>query len=227
MPKLSGLFARNFCGLGIQEGCPGDILSLMNEEGWIPKNWCFWTVVLEKTLETPLDCKEIKPINPKRKQSWMFIGRTDAEAETAILWPPDMKNWLLGKDPDAGKDWGQEEKGMTEDEMVGQHHWVYGHESEWTPGVGDGQGGLACCGPWGCEESYTTDRLNWTEHREGAGILSQRIFCWLSELKKTSPRIIFSEARNMVERRLIVWRYKASLLAQMVKNPPVMQETWA
>ena len=135
----------------------------VGQEVWVLKNWCFRAVVLEKTLETPLDCKEIKPINPKRKQSWMFIGRTDAEAETAILWPPDMKNWLLGKDPDAGKDWGQEEKRTTEDEMVGWHHQLNGHEFEEALGVGDGQGSLACCSPWGCKESDTTEQLNWTE----------------------------------------------------------------
>ena len=98
------------------------------EESWLPKNWCFWTVVLEKTLESPLDCKEIQPGHPKGDQSWIFIGRTDAEAETPILWPPHVKSWLIWKDPDAGKDWGQEEKGMTEDEMVGWHHWLNGHE---------------------------------------------------------------------------------------------------
>ena len=98
------------------------------KEIWVPKNGCFWTVVLEKTLESPLDCKEIQPVHPKGSQSWIFIGRTDAEAETPILWPPDVKNWLIGKDPDAGKDWSQEEKGTTEDEMVGWHHWLSGHE---------------------------------------------------------------------------------------------------
>ena len=97
------------------------------EEGWAPKNWCFWTVVLEKTLESPLDCKKIQPVHPKVNQSWIFIGRTDAEAETPVLWPPDGKNWLIWKDPDAGKDWRQEEKGTTEDEMVGWHHWLNGH----------------------------------------------------------------------------------------------------
>ena len=97
---------------------------------WVPKNWYFWTIVLEKTLESPLDCKEIQSVHPKGNQSWIFIGRTDAEAETPILWPPDVKSWLIGKDPDAGKDWGQEEKGMTEDEMVGWHHWLDGHEFE-------------------------------------------------------------------------------------------------
>ena len=115
------------------------------EESWVPKNWCFWTVVLEKTLESPLDCKEIQPVHPKWDQSWVFIGRTDAESETSILWPLHVKSWLIGKDPDAGRDLGQEEKGTTEDEMAGWHHWLDGRESQWTPGVGDGQGGLACC----------------------------------------------------------------------------------
>ena len=122
---------------------------LVYKESWAPKNWCFWTVVLEKTLESPLDCKEIQPVNPKGNQSWICIGRTDAEAETPVLWPPDVKSWLIGKDPDAGKDWGQEEKGMTEDEMAGWHHRVHGLEFEQAPGVGDGQGGLACCSSWG------------------------------------------------------------------------------
>ena len=100
------------------------------KESWAPKNWCFWTMVMEKTLESPLDCKEIQPVHPKGNQSWIFIERTDAEAEAPILWPPDAKNWLIWKDPDAGKDWRQEEKGMTEDEMVGWHHWLNGHEFE-------------------------------------------------------------------------------------------------
>ena len=133
------------------------------KESWAPKNWCFSTVVLEKTLESSLDCKEIQPVHPKENQSWVFIGRTDVEAETPVFWPPYSKNWLIGKDCDAGRDWGQEEKGMTEDEMAGWHHQLDGHGSEWTPGVGDGQGGLACCCPWCCKESDTTERLNWTE----------------------------------------------------------------
>ena len=132
------------------------------KESWAPKNWCFWTVMLEKTLENPLDCKEIQPFHPKGNQSWIFSGRTDPEAETPILWLPDVKNWLTGKDPDAGKDWGQEQ-GMTEDEMVGWHHWLDRHEFEQAPGVGDGQGILACCSPWGCKESDMTEALNWTE----------------------------------------------------------------
>ena len=116
------------------------------KESWAPKNWCFWTVVLEKTLESPLNCKEIQPVHPEGDQPWVFIGLTDAEAETPILWSPDVKSWLIWKDPDAGKDWGREEKGMTEDEMVGWHHQHNGHGFRWTLGVGDGQGGLACCG---------------------------------------------------------------------------------
>ena len=133
------------------------------KESWVPKNWFFWTVELEKTLESPLDCKEIQPVHPKGDQSWIFIGRTDAEAETPILWPPDGKNWPIGKDPDAGKDWGQEEKGMTEVEMVGWHQWLNGHEFELVPAAGDGQGGLACSSAWGHKELDTTERLNWTE----------------------------------------------------------------
>ena len=109
------------------------------------------------------DSWEIQPIHPKGDQSWVVIGRTDAEAETPILWPPHAKSWLIGKDPDAGRDWEQEEKGMTEDEMAGWHHGLDGRESEWTPGDGDGQGGLACCDSWGCKESDMTERLNCTE----------------------------------------------------------------
>ena len=124
------------------------------------ENWCFWTVVLEKTLESPLDCNEIQPVHPKGDQSWVFIGRTDAEADTPILWPLHVKNWLTGKDPDSGKNWGQEEKGTTKDERAGWHHQLNGHESEWTLGVGDGQGGLACCDSWGCKETRLSD---WTE----------------------------------------------------------------
>ena len=131
------------------------------KESWAPKNWCFWTVVLEKTLESPLGCKEIKPVNPKGNQSWIFIGTADAEAEAPILWPPGVKNWLTGKNPDAGKDWRWEEKGTTEDKMVGWYQWLDGHEFEQAPGVGGGQGILVCCSPWGPEELDTTEQLNW------------------------------------------------------------------
>ena len=130
------------------------------KESWEPKNWCFWTVLLEKTLESPLDCKEIQPVHPKGDQSWVFIERTDAETETAILWLPDAKSWLIWKDPDAGKDWGQEEKGTTEDEMVGWHHRLNWHGFGWTLDVGDGQGGLARYSLWGCKESDMSEWLN-------------------------------------------------------------------
>ena len=132
------------------------------KESWVPRNWCFWTVVLKKTLESPLDCKEIQSVHPKGDQSWVFIGRTDAEAETPILWPPYANSWLIWKDPDAGKDWRQAEKGMKEDEMVG-HHQLDGHEFEQALGVGDGQGSLVCCSPWGHKKSDITVWLNWTE----------------------------------------------------------------
>ena len=118
--------------------------------------------MLEKTLESPLDCKEIQPVHPKGNQPWIFFGRTDAETETPILWPPDEKNWLTGKDPDAGKDWRQEEKGTTDGEMVGWYHWLNGHEFEHPLGVGDGQRSLVCCSPWGRKELDTTEQLNWS-----------------------------------------------------------------
>ena len=123
-----------------------------SKEGWVLKNWFFQTVVLEKALAGPVDSVVIKPVNPKGSQPWIVIGRTDAKAEAPKLWLPDAKSWLIGKDPDAGKDWGQEEKGVTENEMVGWHHWLKGHESEHTPGDGEGQGSLVCWSPWGCKE---------------------------------------------------------------------------
>ena len=133
------------------------------KESWAPKNWCFWSVVLKTTLESPLDCKEIQPVHPKGNQPWVFISRTDVEAETPILWPPDAKSWLIWKDPDAGKDWRQKEKGTTQDEVVGWHQWLNGHGFGYTPVVGDGQGGLMCCSSWCSKESDTTKWLNWTE----------------------------------------------------------------
>ena len=125
------------------------------KESWAPKNWCFWTVVLDKTLESPSDCKKIQPVRSKGDQSWVFIGRTDSEAETPVLCPPDVKSWLIWKDPDAEKDWRQEEKGTTEDEMVGWHHGFNGHEFEQSLGDSGGQGSLACCSPRGCKGSDT------------------------------------------------------------------------
>ena len=133
---------------------------LDHKENWVPKNRCFWTVVLEKTLEGCLASKEIKPAHPKENQPWIFISRTGAKAEDPILWPPDEKSWFIGKDPDTVKDWGQEKKGTTEDEMVGWHHRLNGHEFEQTLGDGEGQGSLVCCCPWGHKESDTTEQLN-------------------------------------------------------------------
>ena len=156
---------------------------LDGEESWVLKNWCFWTVVLEKTLEGPLDCKEIQPVHPKGNQSWIVIGRTDAEAESPIFWPPYTKNWLIAEDPDAGKGLRQEEKGTTEDEMVGWHHQLDGHEFAQAPGVGDGQGGLSCCRPCSHNELDTTEQLNWTELKvaqyQWVCFLNKRIKVWL------------------------------------------------
>ena len=160
------------------------IWKLDYKESWAPKSWCFWTVLLEKTHESPLDCKEIQPVHPKGNQSWIFIGRTDVEAETPVLWPPDAKNWLIGKYPDAGnwKDWRQEEKRITEDEMVGWHHWLDGLEFGQAPGVGGGQGSLMCCSPQGRKESDMTERLNWTEVNNTYKIRS----CWTLNTKSSS-----------------------------------------
>ena len=136
-------------------------------------------MVLEKTLESPLDCEEIQLVHSKGDQSWIFTGRTDAEAEAPILWPPNAKNWLTGKDSDAGKDWRQEEKGMTEDEMVGWHHWLDGHEFEQSPGVGDRQENLACCSPQGHKELDMTERLNWTDVMN---IADHKLSLWIKVL---------------------------------------------
>ena len=155
------------------------------KESWALKNWCFWTVVLEKTLESPLDCKEIQLVHPKGDQFWVFIGGTDAKAETPILWPPHAKSWLIGKDSNAGRIWGQE-KGTTEDEMAWWHHQLDGDEFAWTLGIGDGQGHLACCDSWGCKESDMTEQLNWTELM-GPDPWSSSFECWvLSPLSLSS-----------------------------------------
>ena len=140
-----------------------EMWELDHKESWVLMNWCFWIVVLEKTLKSPLDYKKIQPVSPKGNQSWICIRKTDAEAEVPILLPPDSKNWLIGKDSDAGKDWRQKEKGTTEDEMVGWHCWLNGHEFEQAPGVGDGRGSLVCCSTWGHKESDSTEQLNWTD----------------------------------------------------------------
>ena len=148
------------------------VVLLFAEESWEPKIWCYWTVVLEKTLESPFDCKQIQPTHPKGNQSWIFIGRTDA-AETPILLPPDAKNWLIGKDPDAGKNWRQEEKGLIEDEMVGWYHPHNGHEFDLAMGVSERQAGLVCSSSWGHKESdilSNWNELNWTDTTNGACI---------------------------------------------------------
>ena len=166
------------------------IWELDHKESWAPKNGCFWIVVLEKTLESPLDWKEIQPVHPEGYQSWMFIGKIDVETETAIIWPSDAKSWLIGKDAVAGKDWRQEEKGWQR-MMVGWHHWLDGHEFKQAPGVGDGQGSLAYCSQWGHKESDVTEQLNSTEgiwclgtHTWCIGYLfclplpCAKLFCW-------------------------------------------------
>ena len=145
-----------------------EMWELDHKEGWILKNRCFSIMVLKKTLESPLDCKEIKPVNSKGNQPWIFIGRTDSKAEAPILWPPDAKNWLIRKDSDAGKDWRQEEKGATEDEMVGWHRRLNGHEFDQTLGDSEGQGSLACCSPWGCRviHKLLTEQQQGRQHWE-------------------------------------------------------------
>ena len=137
-----------------------EMWDLDNKNGWALKNWCFQTVVLEKSLESTFNCKEIKSVNTKGNQPWLCIGRSDAKAEGPIFWPPDAKRWLIGKYSDSGKDWRQEDKGMTENEMDGWHHWLNGHEFVQSPGDGEGQGSLVCCSPWGCKDSDTTEWLN-------------------------------------------------------------------
>ena len=147
-----GLYSQS-CGFS---SCHVWTLKLDHKEGWALKNWCFWTVVLEKTLESPLDCKEIQPGNPKGNQPWAFTGRTDAEAEAAILWPSTVKSWLIRKDSDAGKDWRQKEKGVAENKIDRYHQWLNGHKSEQTLGETRGQRGLACYSICGCKESDMT-----------------------------------------------------------------------
>ena len=176
-----------------------------------------------------LDCKEIQAVHSKGDQPGDFFGRNDAEAETPVLWPSHAKSWLIGKDSDAGRDWGQEEKGMTEDEMAGWHHWLDGHESEWTPGVGEGQGGLACCDSWGHKESDTTGQLNWTELKNHKRKYRKEEFFILYKYRNWSKSInnfldimdIFLLLTNSPPVNL----NRASLIAQLVKNPPAMQET--
>ena len=191
---------------------------LDHKESWEPRNWCFWTVVQEKTLESNLD-KEIKPVNPKENKSWISIGRTDAEAETPIIWPPAVKNWFTRKDLVAGKDWGQEEKGTTEYEMVGWHHWLKGHEFEQAPGVRDVQGSLPCCSLWGCKELATIEWLNNNINNEHSK----------KEIKKTASFTLSNRIKSL---RINVinetkWsEVRDSLVAQMVKHLLAVWKTW-
>ena len=173
------------------------------EESWALKNWCFWTMVLEKSLESPLNCKEIQPVHAKENQSWVIIERTDVENETPILWPPDAKSWLIWKDPDTRKDWRQEEKGTTEDEMFGWHHLLNGHEFESTLGISDGQGGLACCTPWGHKELSTIEQLNWTDWTNWDSILKSGDITML-----TKVCIVKAMAFSVVMYRCVSWTIK-------------------
>ena len=170
--------------------------------------------MLEKTLESPLDCKEIQPVHSKGDESWVFFGRTDAKAETPILWPSHAKSWLTGKDSDAGRDWGQEERRVTEDETAGWHHRLNGLEFGWTPGVGDGQRGLACCNSWGRRESDTTEWLNWTE------------------LMEYIPRKTISQATKLTHLHFPkVWKLNNTLLHNLwvkesIKENKIQGTTW-
>ena len=181
---------------------------LDHKESWAQKNWCFWAVVLKETVESPLDCKEIQQVHSKGNQSWIFIGRTHAKDETPKLWPPDVKNWLIGKDLDAGKDWRQEEKGRIEDEMVGWYHWLDGHEFEQALGVGDGQGSLVCCSPWDRKELDTTERLNWTETFFFPFAFTQ-IFIVIRRYLVLWPK--FCEIRKMLEFHIWIHKCRARL----------------
>ena len=160
---------------------------LDHKKGWVLKNWCFWIMVLEKTLESSLDSKEIKAVNPKENQSWIFIGKTDAETEAPILWPPDVKRWHIGKNLEAGKDWSQKEKGTTEDEMLVWHHWLYGRKFEQALEIGDGQGGLASCSPWSRKDSDRTERLNWNEPHKSTVINIKQELVYVQLIQTAVP----------------------------------------
>ena len=173
--------------------------------------------MLEKTLDSPLDSKEIKPVHPKGNQSWIFIGRTDAEAETPVLWPPDAKSWLPRKDPDDGKDWGQEEKGVTEDEMVGWHHWLHGHELEQILGESKGQGSLVCCSPWGYKESDMMQQLNNNNMESFLSFLSNLRYMymepsWFFLCSNWMGHCFWADSRNdFFKELLLVWKVKVSV----------------
>ena len=186
------------------------------KEGWVPRNWSFQTMVWEKTLESPWDSKEIQPVHSE-DQPWYFFGGNDAKAETPVLWPPHVKSWLIGKNFDAGRDWGQEEKGTTEDEMAGWHHWLDEREFEWTPGVGDGQGGLARCNSWGCKELDTTEQLNWTELKKSRGAPC----FWNQEVECCHQESSFSLHLSAVLSSML-----ASLLQRCLLSVPILNSMW-
>ena len=196
------------------------------EESWAPKNWCFWTVVLEKTPESPLDCKEIQSVHSEGDQPWDFFGRNDAKAETPVLWPPHAKSWLIGKDSDAGRDWGQEEKGTTEDEMAGWHHWLDGCASEWTLGIGDGQGGLVCCNSWCHKKLDTTERLNWTELLLGRRVMINLDSIFISRDITLPTKVCLVKA---VVFPVVMWEcesWKLSAEELMLLNCGVGEDSW-
>ena len=187
---------------------------LDRKEGWALQNGCLWTVVLEKTPEGPLDCTDIKPVNPKGNQPWIVIGRNDSEAEAPILWPPDSKSWPIWKDPDAGKDWGQKMKGPTEHKMVGWHHQLHGHEYEQTPGDSGGQGSLACCSPWGLQSrtwlsDWTTTTILFLESVIFLFYIQPRCATYIRLLRRM--RLCTSLLTNYCNGRKIIWTWENSL----------------
>ena len=200
------------------------------KESWVLKNWCFWTVIWRRLLRDSRvqESKEIQPAHPKGNQSWIFTGRTDAEAETPILWSPDEKSWLTGKDPDAGKDWRQEEKVTTEDKMVGWHHLLNGQQFGWTPGVGDGQGGLACCGPWGHKElrlSYWTE-LNWKEStalQNSAESPQPFHACWIRLVQPSMKSLKLSPCKEVLIFQMS-YSYLMNSLLELESDARMLQE---
>ena len=185
------------------------------KENWVQKNWCFWTVVLEKTLESPLDCKKVKLVHPEENQAWIFIGSMDAEAETPILWSPDVKKWLIRKDPGVGKDWWWEEEGKTEDEMVVWHHWLDGHEFEYAPGVGDGQGSLVCYSSLGSLSEFSTVCCVHTV--KGLGVVNKsevdvslELSCFFDDPTDVGNLISGSSAFSKTS--LNIWKFKVHVL---------------
>ena len=224
--SIHGIFQANEYWSGVPLPSPVWMWELDYKGSWAQKNWCFWTVVLKKTLESLLDCKEIQSVHLKWNQPWVFTGRTDVEAETPMLSPPDVKSWLIWKDLVVGKDWWQEEKGMTEDKMVGWHHWLNGHEFGQTPGIVDGQGGLACCSSWGRKELDTTEQLNWTDWRlnlplgKSSFILAYTVFKKLSKKggQQACQKSLQLNNRECIVQRLIKFMKQTLVSAVLYQN---------